>query len=165
MTMTLEKDRVGLLTYALFDESGAVLDGTTQGRLFAYLHGHANLPATLETVLEGRSEGDEFDETITEAFGPKQNLDPQPVRKRDLPKPVRDNLQVGIPFSAEASDGTVHQLWIKSIKGASVFVTTEHPLAGQTVRFAGRVTRVREATPSELEDGRAYGADGRQRSR
>lgn len=161
MTMTLEKGRVGLLSYALIDEEGAILDGTSQGRLFAYLHGHDNLPETLENVLEGKSEGEDFDETIPDAFGAKGGLEPQRVHRNDLPKDVRERAQEGMPFAAQASDGTVHQLWITQIKGASVFVTAEHPLAGKTVRFAGRVSRVREATPSELDEGRAHGADGR----
>ncbi|MEN0064954.1 MAG: peptidylprolyl isomerase [Myxococcota bacterium] len=161
MTKILEQGRVGLLSYALFDEEGAILDGTTQGRLFPYLHGHDNLPAALEAVLEGKVEGDDFDETIANAFGEKKGLDPQPVRRNELPKRIRDGLKVGMPFAAPASDGTVHQLWVTAIKGASVFVTTEHPMAGKTIRFAGRVSHVREATPDELADGRAHGADGR----
>lgn len=163
--MIIEKDRVGLLTYALFDDEGAVLDGTVQGRLFAYLHGHSNLPAALESVLEGKVEGDDFDEMIPDAFGPALGIEPQPVRKKDLPKSLRDRLEVGVPFSAPASDGSVHQLWVRSIKGATIYVTTEHPLAGRTVRFAGRVARVREATPSEIEAGHAQGADGRSHRR
>lgn len=161
MTMTLEKGRVGLLSYALFDEEGAIIDGTSQGRLFAYLHGHGNLPATLESVLDGKAEGDEFDENIPEAFGAEQDLEPQRVRRNDLPKNVRDRAEVGMPFAATGSDGTVHQLWVTKVQGASVYVTTQHPLAGKTVRFAGVVSRVREATPSEIEHGHAHGADGR----
>jgi len=161
MTLKIEKDRVGLLSYALFDEEGAILDGTTQGRLLAYLHGHGNLPDTLEAVLDGRSEGDEFDETIPDAFGPKGDVEPQRVRRGDLPRELRDRVAAGMPFSAAGSDGTVHQLWVTEVKGASVYVTTEHPLAGKTVRFTGRVSIVREATPSELDHGHAHGADGR----
>ncbi len=159
--MTLEKGLVGLLSYALFDDEGAILDGTGQGRLFAYLHGHGNLPESLEKVLEGKAEGDEFDETIPDAFGPLEEVEPQRVRRSDLPKSIRDRVEPGMPFSAPASDGTVHQLWITKVQGASVYLTTQHPLAGKTVRFAGLVARVREATPSELEHGHAHGADGR----
>lgn len=161
MTMTLEKDRVGLLSYALFDEEGAILDGTSQGRLFAYLHGHQNLPAALESVLEGLAEGADFDESIADAFGAKEGVEPQRVHRNDLPKNIRDRVEKGMPFAAPASDGTVHQLWVTDVKGASVFLTTEHPLAGKTVRFAGKVSRVREATPAEIEHGHAHGADGR----
>lgn len=159
--MILEKGRVGLLSYALFDDEGAVLDGTPSGRLFAYLHGHGNLPETLERVLEGKTEGAEFDEIIPEAFGAKQNVEPQRVRRNDLPKQIRERAEPGATFSAPGSDGTVHQLWITEVKGASVFLTTEHPLAGKQVRFAGTVARIREATPIELEHGHAHGADGR----
>ncbi|MEM6926786.1 MAG: peptidylprolyl isomerase [Myxococcota bacterium] len=161
MSMTLEEGRVGLLMYALFDEEGAILDGTTQGRLFAYLHGHGNLPEALEKVLEGMTEGTNFDETVSDAFGPKTDVEPQRVRRNDLPKDVRDKAAAGMPFAAPGSDGTVHQLWITKVQGASVYLTPEHPLAGKTVRFTGQVTRVREATPAELDHGYAHGADGR----
>jgi len=164
MTMTLEKGRVGLLSYALLDEESAIIDGTSQGSLFAYLHGHANLPTALESVLHGKAEGAEFDETIPDAFGAKVGIEPQRVRKSELPKEIRDRVQTGAPFRATASDGTVHQLWVTAVKGASVFITTEHPLAGKTVRFTGVVSRVREATPAELEHGHAHGADGRHHS-
>ena len=158
MADALVKDTVGLLTFSLAEEDGTIVEATTDERLFAYLHGHENLP----TVLEGQSAGARFDETVANAFGAPSGQDPQPVPKKALPKEVRDQAAPGLAFYAQGGQGQAVTLWITAVKGSRVWVTTDHPLAGKTLRFQGEVQRVREATASELEHGHAHGAHGHQ---
>ena len=160
MSIPLAKDRVGLLSYSLTDEDGTLIETTGGGRLFVYLHGHKNLPDTMEAVVDGLEAGAEFDQRLPNAFGEAADVKPQAVRKKDLPKHVRDRLEVGFRFAAEGGDGTVVTLWVTDIRGAQVWITNQHPLAGKALRFAGRVERVREATPDELAHGHAHGPDG-----
>ena len=162
MSTTITNDVVGLLAFELTQEDGTPIEGTAPGQLFAYLHGHENLPAPLESVLSGLSEGDTFDQMVPEAFGAATDVEPQRVRRKDLPKNVRDRVQAGLAFGAPGSDGTLVQLWVTAVRGSQVWVTTQHPLAGQTVKFAGTVRGVRQATQTELAHGHAHGVDGRE---
>ncbi|MBX2804229.1 MAG: peptidylprolyl isomerase [Myxococcales bacterium] len=157
---TLSRDVVGLLTFALHDEDGTWLEGTEGSRLFAYLHGHENLPAALEAVLEGLGANDTFDQVVENAFGEATGREPQRIRKKDLPKNAREQAAPGLNFVAADSEGKGHRLWITQVKGSQVWVTTEHPLAGKNLRFSGVVARIRQATAAELEHGHAHGPGG-----
>lgn len=160
MPEQIASDVVAVVTFTLTDPDGTVLESTSGGQSFAYLHGHGNLPEALEGVLDGLKPGDEFDQVLDNAFGAPSGNPPQPVHKRDLPKNVRANLAPGVRFAAQGSDGTTHLLWVAEVKGSRAWITTDHPLAGQTVQFTGSVHRLRAPTASELEHGHAHGADG-----
>lgn len=160
MTTTLAPGIVGLIDYTLTDESGELVEATGGGQLLAYLHGHDNLPAPMEAVLAGLGEGDTFDERLTTPFGDASGVEPQAVRRKDLPKNLRERLRVGMRIDTEGSGGTPVQLWVARIKGARVWVTTEHPLAGKSMQFTGVVARVRQPSKAELEHGHAHGPGG-----
>ena len=157
MPETIEKDTVAIVGFTAKDEgTDEVLEHVPT---IAYLHGHNNLPTGLEDALEGLAAGADFDVVVSEAFGPKTHKE-QNVRKGDLPKYLRDRLQVGISFAASGSDGSKHVLWVKHIKGGRVTLTTDHPFAGKDVRFTGQVFQLRPPTAEELEHGHAHGPDG-----
>lgn len=160
MEDSLRPGIVGLLDYTLTDEEGQVLETTGGGRLLAYLHGHDNLPAPMEEVLTGLKEGDTFDTTLVAPFGEASGVEPQAVKRKDLPKDMRERLHVGMRFSSPGSSGEPVQLWVTKLKGAQVWLTTEHPLAGKNLRFQGTVARVREPSQAELEHGHAHGPGG-----
>lgn len=157
---TLGPGQVGLIDYSLTNEEGEVIESTRAGRLLAYLHGHGNLPEPMEAVLAGLNEGETFDETLVKPFGEKTGVEPQAVRRNQLPKHLRDRLKVGISIPTDGPDGEAIQLWITRIKGAQVWLTTDHPLAGQDLRFKGTVARVRAPSQAELEHGHAHGPGG-----
>jgi FKBP-type peptidyl-prolyl cis-trans isomerase SlyD len=157
MPERIERDVVAILSFTATDaDADEVLEHAPS---MAYLHGHDNLPSAFEAKLEGLSAGDDFDETVPDAFGAATGAS-QSVRKGDLPKHVRDSLRVGGNFVAEGSDGTRHVLWVTAMKGGRVTVTADHPYAGKNIRFAGTVVQLRSPTASELEHHHAHGPGG-----
>lgn len=155
MSLTVAKDRVVQIHYVLTDDKGEMLDASAS-RPLSYLHGHDNIIKGLESALEGKATGDEFEVVLqpADAYGEYKPDAVQSVHRRDLPKETR--IEPGAPIRAEGSDGKPVMLWVTKVQGARVTITTNHPLAGKTLHFRGMVASVREAAPDEIEHGHAH---------
>ena len=64
-------------------------------------------------------------------------------------------LEVGMQFTA-SSDGGETMIIIKEISDDTVTVDGNHPLAGLTLHFEGKVDHIRDATEEELAHGHAH---------
>ena len=155
--MKVEKNKVVSLTYELMVE-GTLADKADENRPLEYIHGTNMLLPKFESELEGKEEGDGFAFTLTpeEGYGVFDEN-----RLIDLPKEVfmmdgklrEDLLVVGkmIPMMNDAGqvvNGMVHE-----IGDESVTMNFNHPMAGKTLDFTGKVVGVREATEKELKKG------------
>lgn len=151
---TITKNHVVIVSFTVTDTANdEVLE---EIRSFAYLHGHDNLPEKLEGVFDGRSDKEAFDEVVEEAFGPLTG-ESRSVRKSDLPRNMRDKLEVGRSFWSPVTN---EQLWITGNRGSRVTGTPDHPYGGKTVRIAGQIHDVRSASPEEIAHGHAHGPGG-----
>lgn len=156
---TIEAGKVAAIHYTLTNDDGKVLD-TSKGRgPLAYLHGHGNIVPGLERQLAGRRGGEQLKVVVPpeEAYGPRTG-DAQAVHRREFPKDAE--LHEGMPLRATSSDGQEVILWIHAIKGAQIYVHTDHPLSGQTLNFDVEIVEVRDATADELEHGHVHGPGG-----
>ena len=155
--MKVEKNKVVSLTYELMVE-GTLADKADENRPLEYIHGTNMLLPKFESELEGKEAGDEFAFTLTpeEGYGTFDES-----RLIDLPKEVfmmdgklrEDLLVIGkmIPMMNDAGqvvNGIVHE-----IGDEAVTMNFNHPMAGKTLDFTGKVVGVREATEKELKKG------------
>lgn len=125
--------------------------------------------APLEKALESLAQGDSFDVSATadEAFGP---YDPEQIVTLE-----KDLFEVNGKFDSEmvkegkyvpmmTADGYRINGLVKEVTDKEVVMDFNHPLAGKNVRFDGKVTLVRDATPEELHPacgcGCGQGGDG-----
>lgn len=156
---TIGADKVATIHYTLTNEAGKVLDSSRGGSPMAYLHGHGNIVPGLENRLLGAKVGDAFAAVVppAEGYGEKQG-EPQSVFRREFPKEM--TLQEGMPLRATNSQGEDVVLWIHGIKGDRVFVHTDHPLAGETLRFDVEVMEIRDASAEEIAHGHVHGPHG-----
>jgi FKBP-type peptidyl-prolyl cis-trans isomerase SlyD len=155
----IEDNRVVALAYKLSDSEGKELDQATSEEPVIYLHGHGNIVPGLEEALAGRGVGEKFDVELPpdEAFGPRLD-DAERVLPRDA-FPEELELEPGLELALD-DDGEVVPFWIKEVVDNRVTIDLNHPFAGLTLRFAGEVLKIREATESELEHGHPHGDDG-----
>lgn len=155
----IEDNRVVALAYTLTDSAGEVLDRATEGEPVLYLHGHGNLVPGLEHALTGRAVGERFEVELPpeEAWGPRLEEAERMVPRDAFPDDVP--LEAGLELAME-DDGDVIPFWVKEVHGDRVLIDLNHPFAGRTVRFAGNVVTIREATADELEHGHPHGLDG-----
>jgi FKBP-type peptidyl-prolyl cis-trans isomerase SlyD len=150
--MKIAPGAVVAFDFTLSDDDGEVID---QGEM-VYLDGHEQILPGLERALAGREPGEKVEVTLApaEAYGESQDLEDIRVPRGELPAEL--DLEPGAELQAHAPDGTVDTFWVVAVEPGWVTLTREHPLAGITLHFDVTVTRVRSATPAELEHGHAH---------
>ncbi len=159
--MQITKHSVASIEYTLTDDGGQVID-TSEGRgPLVYLHGAGNLIPGLESQLEGKAVGDEFQSRIepADAYGERDDRMVQDVPRAQLPAEV--DVTVGMQFQAQGPAG-VQVVTVVGVEGDTVKMDGNHPLAGVTLNFDVKVVEVREATAEEVEHGHVHGAGGHQ---
>jgi FKBP-type peptidyl-prolyl cis-trans isomerase SlyD len=157
--MQATTEKVVSIDYTLKDDQGAVLD-TSEGRgPLAYLHGAGNIIPGLEREIEGKAAGTPFEVTVPAAdgYGERDDALVQPVPKSQFP--AEANPQVGDQFHAQTPTGP-RTVTVVKVAPDSVTIDANHPLAGQSLHFAGQVVEVREATQEELQHGHVHGPGG-----
>lgn len=127
------------------DDPEKIVFGVTRGMI-----------VPLEKAIEGLSVGGEFDVRVKaeEAFGPH---DPEQVATLDRELFIIDgkfddeHIKKGALVPMMTADGYRINGLVTDVTADKVTMDFNHPLAGKDVRFKGRITAVREATPEELK--------------
>jgi FKBP-type peptidyl-prolyl cis-trans isomerase SlyD len=143
-------DTLVTLSYVLFDERGEAVDRVTADEPLTYVHGYAQLVPGLERQIEGLKPGDRgaFTVEADEAFGQREDDAVFEVERSDFPS--TEEVAVGDEFMAEGADGEPIAMRVVELREEGILVDTNHPLAGQRVRFEVEVAAVRPATEEEI---------------
>jgi FKBP-type peptidyl-prolyl cis-trans isomerase SlyD len=157
--MQIAHEKVVLIHYTLRNDAGEVIDSSSGGDALAYLHGQGNIIPGLEKALEGRQAGDKLSVKVepAEGYGERDAKLVQQVPRRQF---GGANVEPGMQFHAQTSQGHARVVTVKSIVGDMVTVDGNHPLAGENLHFDVEVTDVRDATAEELEHGHVHGPGG-----
>ena len=155
--MKVENNKVVAVSYAL-EVEGKIADKSAPGNPLEYIHGSGMLLPKFEGALEGKEPGDGFDFVLSPEDG-YGTYDPRYLV--ELPKTafaidgqVREDLLVvgrTIPMLNQA--GQVVQGTVNKITDNTVTMDFNHPMAGKTLHFTGKVESVRSATDKELTEG------------
>jgi len=148
--MQVGPDTFVTLAYTLYDEDGDVLDRTDDDEPFSYLHGYGQLVPGLERGIEGMTKG-ELRSVVVQPGDGYGEYEPEAVfeiERSDFPRP--HEIAAGDEFVAESDDGQGIALTVLEVKGDSCIVDTNHPLAGEVLRFEVTVVDVRAATDGEI---------------
>jgi FKBP-type peptidyl-prolyl cis-trans isomerase SlyD len=155
--MVIEKQKVGILSYQIKvnNDAGEVLEEATIDNPRTMLFGTGRVMQSFESRLVGLKSGDTFDFVIEpeEAFGTYRD-----ELVMDIPMSAfvvngelkSDKLNVGNTVPMMDSDGNPFEGRIIAIKGETVKMDFNHPLAGKSLYTFGQVLNVREATFEEL---------------
>ena len=155
--MRIEKNKVVAVSYDL-EVDGKVVESTTPEEPMDYIQGMHMLIPAFETALEGLEEGAPFAFTIgpENAYGPYDEK-----QKTDLPKSAftiqgkihEELMEVGRVLPMVGRDGNVAYATVLEVKDDAVTMDFNHPMAGKTLTFKGKVVSVRDATDKELTEG------------
>lgn len=153
--MEIAENKVVMFHYTLMDSQGEEIESSRGGDPLAYIHGQSNIIQGLESALEGREAGDQFEVQVPpeQAYGQRDERLVQEV-PRDIFEGV-DDVEVGMQFRAESQAGE-QMVTVTEVEGDEVTVDGNHPLAGETLHFDVEVTGVREATEEELSHGHPH---------
>lgn len=156
--MNIVKDTIVTLNYEVFDLDGNSLEKSDEP--ISYLHGgYDNIFPLVEQALEGKATGDTVELKLqpADAFG---DYDEELVRvepREMFPENVEPGMQfVGAPVGTEQEV----LYTVTDVAEDKVVVDGNHPLAGESVRFACVVTAVRKAEAGEVAHGHVHGAHG-----
>lgn len=154
-TLAIGPDTVVTLSYVLFDEQGEAVDRATAAEPLSYVHGYAQILPGLERALQGLQAGERRELVIKpeDAFGERDDEGVFEVDKTDFPD--AGSVQVGDEFVAQSPDGDEIAMRVVEILSDGFRVDTNHPLAGQTVRFEVEVHGVRTASEEEIAEAQA----------
>ena len=155
--MKVAQDKVVAVSYELQVE-GKIADKAGSEKPLEYIHGTGMLLPKFEASLEGKEPGDSFAFTLTPEEGYGVRNEKYMV---DIPKTAfmidgkvrEDLLKVGNVIPMLNSEGQVIQGTVASIAEDSVKMDFNHPMAGKTLNFSGKVEAVRDATQKELTEG------------
>ncbi|WP_205519726.1 FKBP-type peptidyl-prolyl cis-trans isomerase [Pyxidicoccus caerfyrddinensis] len=155
--MKITKDSVVSIDFRLHLGDGKAVDESEPGEPLVYLQGHEEIVPGLEKVLEGKTKGDTLQVTVTpdEGYGDYDPDGLEEVPRTEFPDGL--GLVAGGVLSATDPDGDEVDFFIKEVKGDTILVDFNHPLAGKTLHFDVTVRDVRTATAEELEHGHAHG--------
>lgn len=155
--MKIENEKVVAVSYEL-EVEGQIADKSQPGAPLEYIHGTGMLLPKFEEALEGKEPGDGFEFTLSpeDGYGAYQE-----EYKVNIPKTAfaidgkvrEDLLTVGRMIPMLNSEGQVVQGVVAEVKEDSVVMDFNHPMAGKTLHFTGKVESVRSATEKELTEG------------
>jgi FKBP-type peptidyl-prolyl cis-trans isomerase SlyD len=157
--MKIDKDTVVTLHCKVAETNGRLIDAGRDPMV--YLHGgYENTLPRIEAALEGREPGYEVTLQLNpeDAFGTRDEALVRTIPKREFPPGVK----LGGQLEGHTDDGHPHVFHVMKIKGDTVFLDGNHPLAGKELRFVLKVTGVRAATAEEIAHRHVHGAHGHQ---
>ena len=157
--MKIQKDTVVTLRYKVSEANGKLIEESRDPMV--YLHGgYDNTLPKIEAALEGREAGYEVTLQLKpeDAFGTRDESLVRTIPKKEFPPGVK----VGGQLEGRTDDGTPHVFHVMKVKGDTVFLDGNHPLAGKELRFFLKVTGVRAATEEEIAHRHVHGAHGHQ---
>jgi len=134
------------LGYQVFDAEGELVE--TGDSELCCLVGYGVLFPALEEKLEGLAQGSQRTVLLKpeQAFGLRNPEAQVEVDRSDFP----DDVAPGDCYEAEDEDGRPVLLQVLDVTEEGVLVDSNHPLAGQVLRFEVEAREVRPATELEL---------------
>lgn len=155
--MKIQKDHVVAVSYEL-ETGGAIADKAGADAPLEYIHGSGMLLPKFEAALEGKAEGETFDFTLSPedgygTFNPAYLVD-LPLAAFQIDGKLHEEFLVpGRTLPMLDSQGQVVQGTVVSVDSDKVRMDFNHPMAGKTLHFTGRVEKIRPATEKELKEG------------
>jgi len=148
--MKITKNILVHLDYCLSDAQNNHLNPDEEELI--YLHGgHGHIFQELEDALEGKSAGDTFKVTLKpeQAFGEYKDELVVTENVSDLPEDIFIGME--LDASDEGSDESTIYV-VTNIQDDKVLLNANHPLAGLTLTFEGRVMELEELTPEGVQE-------------
>lgn len=155
--MKIGKEKVVAVSYEL-EVEGKIADKAGSEAPLEYIHGTGMLLPKFEAALDGKVAGDPFEFTLSpeDGYGVYNPafLARIPIEAFQIDgKTATQLLQVGRMLPMLNGEGQVVRGVIVEVKEDVVVMDFNHPMAGKTLHFTGKVEAVREATEKELREG------------
>jgi FKBP-type peptidyl-prolyl cis-trans isomerase SlyD len=161
------KNKVVTLTYELTlpkKEDNPVVDRADNEKPFSFVFGAGVALESFEANIEGLTPGDSFEFEIPSenAYG-EYNED----AIVNLPKNIfqvegevrEDLLEPGRVLPMKDQEGNHYEGQVMEVQEEEVVMNFNHPLAGQDLKFKGKIENIREASAEEAKTGEVVGEE------
>ena len=155
--MKIEKNTAVTLRFNVSSIEGKRIEESQDPTV--YLHGgYGNTLPKLEEALEGKEPGYQVSLQLAaeDAFGLRDESLLRSLPKKQFPPGVK----VGGQLEGHSDDGRVQIFNVIKIKGDTVLLDGNHPLAGKALRFDVNVLEVRAASEEEIAHQHVHGEHG-----
>ncbi len=139
---------------------GEVIDSSEGHDPLEFLTGHGNIISGLESEMIGMKVGESKNVVVPPADGYGE-YDEEAFL--DVPKnqfPADMPVEEGLELTVRDDSGEGRYARIESVKGETVRLNFNHPLAGDELHFNVKVVNLREPTEEELDHGHVHQGDG-----
>jgi FKBP-type peptidyl-prolyl cis-trans isomerase SlyD len=153
--MEVADQHVVRIHYTLTDDTGDVLDSSSEGEPLTYLHGSGNIIPGLERELSGKRAGDTLQVKVDPADGYGEHRE---ELVQAVPKSAFEgieNIEPGMRFEASGPEGS-QVVMVTEVSDDTVTVDANHALAGEILNFDVEIVDVRVAEPEEIEHGHVH---------
>ncbi|MGM0650768.1 MAG: FKBP-type peptidyl-prolyl cis-trans isomerase [Bacteroidota bacterium] len=155
--MEITKNKFVAVQYELRLESfdGELVEKTRKNEPEKFVFGHDQMLDVFENQLAGKKAGESFKIKIPpeEAFGEYDPLALVEFTEEefiDLVGEDNNDFETGAFFPVEDEDGNQYDGFIADINNERVVIDFNHPLAGETLFFSGKVIEVRDSTKKDF---------------
>jgi len=161
--MNIENNKVVSVTYDLRTENheSDIVESATTETPLKFIFGLGMMLPVFEEKLSGKAQGDDFQFMLKadEAYGEfsEQNIIEIPKASFEVEGKIEEGLLVlNNIVSMQDQQGNRFDGKVIELKDETVKMDFNHPMAGQTLYFTGKIIEVRDATPEELEHGHVH---------
>ena len=157
--MKIDNNTAVTLQFKVTDLQGKLVEDGKEPSV--YLHGgYGNTLPKIEEALTGKESGYQvtLDLQPQDAFGLRDESLLRTLPKKQFPPGVK----VGGQLEGHGDDGHMMVFNVMKIKGDTVLLDGNHPMAGKALRFAIKVLDVRQASEEEIAHQHVHGAHGHQ---
>ncbi len=139
--MKIEKGSQVTIEYEL-TVNGEVVDSSKDRGPLDYEQGRGQIIRGLETALEGKEPGEEFEIDISpeDAYGIRDERAVQEVPRTAFPDTLSP--EEGMALQVKTPAGQIFQAIVKEVKLDLILIDFNHPLAGKILRFKIQVLKV-----------------------
>ena len=161
---TIGPGQVVGMHYSLYKIGGDLVESTEGRDPILFLYGDRNVLAALQAALEGKGVGDKVEVEIShdKAYGRHYPDRMQRVPRKNIDKGKKQSFRVGQIINFDVGQGRHQSASIVKVGKFNLDIDTNHPLAGQDLRFEVTIEEVRPATDLEIAHGHAHGPGGHQ---
>ena len=140
MIETVSHGKVISLEYTVKLEDGQVVDTNVGGDPLTYTQGAHQIIRGVESAVEGMEAGETKQAVVSPAEG---YGDRDPNALHEIPKEkVPQEAKVGTQLHGKDSSGREIRPTVSAIKGETVVLDFNHPLAGKTLHFDLKVLNI-----------------------
>lgn len=167
--MTNEQSAIGTgqvigMHYSLYRADGSLIESTDGKDPVLFLYGDRHVLAALQRELDGKVAGDtvQVDIPADKAYGRHYPERVQRLPRKRIDSGKQQSFRVGQIIHVDSGKGQRQRAQVVKVGKFNLDLDTNHPLAGQDLRFDVTIAEVRPATDEELAHGHAHGPGGHQ---